>query len=60
MRKGLDRAVESYNKAVGSFEGRVLVTARKLQDMDPGLAKEIAPMEPLHKIARPPLTPESE
>ena len=60
MRKGLDRAVDSYNRAVGSFEGRVLVTARKLQDIDPALAREIAPMEPLHKIARPPLAPESE
>lgn len=60
MRKGLDRAVESYNRAVGSFEGRVLVTARKLQDVDPGLAQDIAPMEPLHKIPRSPLVPESE
>ena len=60
MRKGLDRAVDSYNRAVGSFEGRGLVTPRKLQDIDPALAREIAPMEPLHKIARPPLAPESE
>ncbi|MBU3936261.1 MAG: DNA recombination protein RmuC, partial [Proteobacteria bacterium] len=60
MRKGLDRAVESYNKAVGSFEGRVLVTARKLQDVDPALTKDLAPMEPLHKVPRPPLSGESE
>jgi DNA recombination protein RmuC len=60
MRKGLDRAVESYNRAVGSFEGRVLVTARKLQDMDPSLTKDIAPMEPLHKIPRSSMAPEGD
>ncbi|HIJ91020.1 MAG: DNA recombination protein RmuC [Desulfobulbaceae bacterium] len=58
MRKGLDRAVESYNRAVGSFEGRVLVTARKLQDIDPGLGKDLAPMEPLNRIPRPLIAPE--
>lgn len=55
LRKGLERAVDSYNRAVGSYEGRVLVTARKLQEIDPALTKEICPLEPISRLARPPL-----
>ncbi len=55
MRKGLERAVESYNKAVGSFEGRVLVTARKFHDIDPAAGREIPSLAPLDKAPRPAL-----
>lgn len=45
IRKGLDRATGSYNKAVSSFERRVLVSARRFKDLHVATDKELAEAE---------------
>src|ERR1700731_3061988 len=49
---GLDRAVESYNKAVGSLESRVLVSARKFAELGAVVAEDIPELEPIETSAR--------
>jgi DNA recombination protein RmuC len=51
--KGLDRAIDSYNKGVGSLEARVLVTARKFKERGAIAGEEIETLEPIDKLARP-------
>jgi DNA recombination protein RmuC len=52
VRKKLDGAVQSYNQAAGSFESRVLVTARRLKDLNVTTAEELAPAETIDSIPR--------
>jgi DNA recombination protein RmuC len=48
----LDRAVECYNKAVGSLESRVLVSARKFSELGASVAEDIPELEPMETSAR--------
>ena len=50
--KGLDRALDSYNRAVGSLEGRVLRTARKFKERGAIAGEDIEILEPIDKATR--------
>jgi len=53
MGRGLERAVEAYNSAVGSLESRVMVSARKFADLRTApLGLEIPLLEPVEKAVR--------
>ncbi len=52
LRKNLDRSVESYNKAVGSYESRVLVVARKFDEIDTSVVKAIEPLDMIDRNTR--------
>ncbi len=48
----LERAVDTYNKAVGSLEGRVLPSARKLKELGAATGDEIPEIEPVDETPR--------
>jgi DNA recombination protein RmuC len=51
--KELDSAVEAYNKAVGSLESRVMVSARRFAELGaPVGAEDIAELTPIEKTTR--------
>jgi DNA recombination protein RmuC len=51
VRRGLDRAVEGYNRAVGSLEARVLVTARRFHTLG-ATTDELPVLSPVEQAAR--------
>ena len=50
--RGLTRSVEAYNRAVGSLESRVLVTARRLKEKGISAPEELPELEVIDHTAR--------
>jgi len=48
----LERGIESYNRAVGSLESRVLPSARRFKDLGAATGEEIQELEPVDETAR--------
>jgi len=64
LHKGLERSVIAYNKAVNSFEKRVLVAARKFRDLGASSESELSslkvidcPIRSLHDLEAAEITP---
>jgi len=52
LRRNLERSVDSYNRGVASLESRVLVSARRFQDLSPIEAPEIPTLDPVGTVPR--------
>jgi DNA recombination protein RmuC len=52
LRGGLEKAVDSYNKAAGTLESRVLVTARKFKELGAASGDEIEEIAVIDKTPR--------
>ena len=57
--RSLDNAVDAYNRAVGSLEARVMVSARRFVDLDAGaFGVDVEELAPIDKATRVLQTPE--
>jgi DNA recombination protein RmuC len=52
IRKKLDGAVQAYNDAAGSLESRVMVSARRLRELQVTTGAEIPTAEPVERTPR--------
>jgi len=52
MRRNLVRTVDSYNKAAGSLETRVLVSARKFRELGAGTSDDLETVEVIDEVPR--------
>jgi DNA recombination protein RmuC len=53
VRKGLEKAVEGYNKAVSSYESRLLVAARRFEGLSIGTEGDLETLGTVDLVARP-------
>lgn len=56
--RNLREAMDAFNKAVGSLEGRLLVTARKFKDLGAGAGDDVPELEPVDVTPRDTRAPE--
>ncbi|NOT46098.1 MAG: DNA recombination protein RmuC, partial [Acidobacteria bacterium] len=52
IRRRLDGTVQAYNLAAGSFESRVLVSARRLKELEITTAADLPAAEPIDTVPR--------
>ncbi len=52
LRKNIDRTVQSYNRAAGSLESRVMVAARRFGEIDPSLDGSLPEIAMIDRTAR--------